>query len=63
VLYWWHRLAFLQFVAAEGWVNLLPCANCTLDTQNNRLTVRTNRFAEFVLSGRRPTVFVPLMRR
>jgi hypothetical protein len=45
------------------WVDLMPCAGCALDTQNNRLTVRTNRFAEFVLSGARPAVFVPLMRR
>jgi hypothetical protein len=46
-----------------AWVDLLPCAGCALDTQNNRLTVQLNRFDEFVLSGKRPAVFLPLIRR
>jgi len=52
----------LSYWDGRGWVDLLPCAGCALDTQNNRLTVRTNRFAEFVLSGRRPALFLPAIR-
>jgi hypothetical protein len=53
----------LAYWDGKAWKDLLPCAGCALDTQTNRLTVRTNRFAEFVLSGDRPAVFVPVMRR
>jgi hypothetical protein len=53
----------LAYWNGSGWVDLLPCSGCALDTQANRLTVRTTRFAEFVLSGARPAIFVPLMRR
>jgi hypothetical protein len=53
----------LAYWNGTGWGDLLPCAGCALDTQQRRLIVRTNRFGEFVLSGKRPAVFLPLMRR
>jgi hypothetical protein len=33
------------------WVNLLPCAGCTVDMINNRVTLISNHFTEFALVG------------
>jgi hypothetical protein len=41
-LYYWNGTA---------WVGLLPCAGCSLDTVNNRITVVLDHLTEFALLG------------
>jgi hypothetical protein len=47
----------------QAWTDLLPCNSCTLDSQNNRVTVTTNMLTEFVLVGDRHAYFLPLIVR
>ncbi len=41
-LYWWN---------GSQWVGSLPCAGCSLDTQNNQIVVLLDHLTEFALLG------------
>lgn len=46
------------------WIELLPCDGCTLDTQNNIITIILGHLTEFALLGEaRYTVYIPLVLR
>lgn len=54
----------LRFYDGSGWISLLPCEGCGVDTANNRITVVLNRFGEFALVGKLESkVFLPLANR
>lgn len=47
------------------WQALLPCAGCSVDTVNNRVTLVLNHFSDFALMATPPSdeVYLPLIRR
>ena len=49
-LYWWN---------GSQWVGLLPCAGCSLDTQNNQIVVLLNHLTEFALLGQAGAMETP----
>jgi hypothetical protein len=55
-LYYWN---------GSAWVGILPCAGCSLDTANNKLTVVLDHLTEFALlalaSGGEKKVYLPLI--
>ena len=50
---WWNDSA---------WVNLLPCAGCSVDKVNNRVIVLVDHFSEFSLTGS-ARLFLPTVTR
>ncbi|MEO7911526.1 MAG: hypothetical protein ABIV47_17925, partial [Roseiflexaceae bacterium] len=53
----------LAYWNGNAWVNLLPCAGCSIDSAQHRVTVMVNHFTEFVLHGSvAKQVFLPLVR-
>jgi hypothetical protein len=55
-LYYWN---------GTTWVALLPCAGCSLDTVNNRITVVLDHLTEFALLGKPwlNWIYLPLVRK
>ena len=55
----------VAFWNGSAWVDVLPCAGCSVDTVNNRITVVLDHFTEFALVGTaaETKVFLPLVRR
>ena len=55
-LYYWNEAT---------WVALLPCAGCSLDTVNNRVTVVLDHLTEFALLGKPwlNWIYLPLVRK
>ena len=49
------------------WINMLPCAGCSVDTVNNRITIIADHFTEFAVVGNRlvqeNVVFLPLVQK
>jgi hypothetical protein len=46
------------------WVGILPCAGCSLDTVNNRLTIVLDHFTEFALMAKSSyVIYLPLIKR
>jgi hypothetical protein len=41
----------LAYWNGSQWVNLLPCAGCSLNTTDNRLTILLDHLTEFALFG------------
>jgi hypothetical protein len=57
----------LVFWSGSAWQQILPCAGCSLDTANRRITVTLDHLTEFALvapAGEgRAFVYLPLMKR
>ncbi len=54
----------LAYWNGSAWINLLPCSGCSIDTANNRITVRLDHFTEFALLGAAERrVYLPLTTR
>lgn len=53
----------LTYWNGSAWVNVLPCAGCTLDTVNNVLTARLNHFTEFALLGAPVDLYLPIVQK
>lgn len=47
----------------QGWVELLPCEGCAIDSTYNRVSVPVKDLTEYVLVGDRRTIFLPLISR
>lgn len=51
----------VAFWDTAQWVNILPCEGCSVDTVNNRITLKLDHFTEFALVGKEiQKVFLPL---
>ncbi len=53
----------LSYWDGTAWVNVLPCAGCSLDTVKNILTARLNHLTEFALVGAPIKLYLPLIQR
>ena len=61
----------IAFWDGTAWVDLLPCAGCSLDTRANRITAVVDHLTEFILYNKgqtipqpvKRTVYLPLMQR
>jgi hypothetical protein len=59
----------VAFWNGNVWEGILPCAGCSVDTINNRLTLVLDHFTEFVLAGMANSsttdykTFLPLIQR
>jgi hypothetical protein len=54
----------LLFWDGAAWQPILPCAGCSLDTTNHKLTIVLDHFTEFTLAVPiEHQVFVPLVHR
>jgi len=53
----------LVYWDGAGWVLLLPCAGCGVDTVNNVLTVVLDHFTEFALVGSQYPIYLPFINR
>jgi hypothetical protein len=51
----------LLYRTGSIWVDMLPCAGCSVDIGSNRLTVVANHFTEFVFVGETEKVFLPVV--
>jgi hypothetical protein len=51
----------LLYRTGSTWVDMLPCAGCSVNTGSNRLTVITDHFTEFVFVGETEKVFLPVV--
>ena len=45
----------------SGWVSLLPCAGCSIDPVNDRITIVSHHFTEYVLSGTNFLINLPII--
>ena len=43
------------------WVSLLPCAGCSIDPVNDRITIVSDHFTEYVLSGTNYLINLPVI--
>ena len=54
----------LAYWDGSAWVNVPPCAGCSLNTTTNTLVARLDHFTDFALFGPTGTkLFLPLIRR
>ncbi|MFV9506303.1 MAG: hypothetical protein AB4911_17265 [Oscillochloridaceae bacterium umkhey_bin13] len=53
----------LLFWNGTEWVPLLPCAGCSNDTQNRRITAVLDHLTEFALAASVKTVYLPMIVR
>ena len=51
----------LLYQNENSWIDMLPCAGCSVDTNGNRLIVLADHLTEFAFIGETERVFLPLV--